>query len=55
MILWLKKILNKVGLKFTKNEIKEKDSDLWRRCSMLHRSDYEMPKRQIRWSQLIVT
>lgn len=39
----LKKILNKVGLKFTKNEIKEKDSDLWRRCSMLHRSDYEMP------------
>lgn len=39
----LNKVLNKVGLKFNKKKIEGENSDLWRRCSMLHRCEFEMP------------
>lgn len=39
----LNKELNKIGLKFSGNEISENDSDLWRRCSMVHRYEFQMP------------
>lgn len=39
----LNKVLNKVGLEFYKKKIEGENSDLWRRCFMLHRCEFEMP------------
>ena len=39
----LNKTLGKVGLIFSENKITEIDSELWKKCSMLHRVSYRMP------------